>query len=100
MPFPYPTRLDGERKTAARSAVTAREGREQPSHQKMNDPAASRWVSPQDTGDAPQAAGNTTRKRFKESAFGIFAECYSLKTWYIPGIICLSTATNRWGMSE
>jgi hypothetical protein len=26
--------------------------------------------------------------------------CYSLKTWYIPGIICLSTATNRCGISE
>jgi hypothetical protein len=26
MPFPYPTRTDGERKTPARSAVAAREG--------------------------------------------------------------------------
>jgi hypothetical protein len=31
--------LDGERKTSARSAVAAREGREQPSHQKIQESA-------------------------------------------------------------
>jgi hypothetical protein len=45
-------------------------------------------------------AGAAFPPEIQESAFGIFAECYSLKTWYIPGIICLSTATNRCGMSE